>query len=300
MRDAPTGAAAEQIRRPMLRKELGQHHLRSGSLVRPLVDYLDLQGAGLTVVEIGPGGGILTVELLQTGARVMALELDKQWAFALDRRLRSQDLNRSASWALAVGDALDLNWGCLGPDQRVAGNLPYGVATAILRAALAAAPGGLRLALLVQLEVAQRICAAPGDTHYGALSVQVRARTGGSVSGSVSGSASGSVSGATGEVRQLGRVKPGSFIPPPKVESAFVGLSLAAPAVPFERWPAFCDLVFAGFSQRRKTLRNALSARFLREDVEAALEQAGVGPLVRAQELDVELWVRLFERLGPA
>ena len=280
--------------RPALRKELGQHHLSSGALVSPILDYLGLsqevqlpeaRETAVGVLEIGPGGGVLTNELLRCGALVTAIELDLAWAFELARRLRDLDQGRfEGRWQLQVGDALDLAWERLDETGRVVGNLPYGVATVLLRRALARGAAGLKLAFLVQLEVAQRICAAPGDSAYGALSVLVRART---------------LNGAG--ARLLGRVKPGSFVPPPKVDSAFVGLELGPSAIPLECWESFTKVVFAGFAQRRKTLRNSLSnalrASYSKPQILEALEQTDVGPKQRAEELDVPMWVELWRSL---
>lgn len=304
--------------------------------MRPLLDFLCLQGSGTrgieasagTVIEIGPGGGVLTVELLRAGARVLALELDPRWAFTLAHRLSAECATkqideaeirgtevrgtenrgagissaeiggvRSRAWALSIGDALDLDWSRLEATHQVVGNLPYGVATAILRRALASAVAGVRLGFLVQLEVAQRICAVPGDAQYGALSVQVRARTGGGVKCKDRDERTDVAVPPLGEARILGRVKPGSFVPPPKVDSAFVGLRLVEPAVGADHWADFCRLVFAGFSQRRKTVRNSLGSQFPRSAVGAALERAAVGPRQRAEELDVAAWVRIFDHL---
>ncbi|HEV7784629.1 MAG TPA: rRNA adenine N-6-methyltransferase family protein, partial [Thermoanaerobaculia bacterium] len=103
------------MRKPPLRKSLGQHHLTSGALTRPLVEYLDPQG--LSVLEIGPGGGILTAELLAAGARVTGWELDAGWAIHLRRALPDPRL------ALVVGDALQIAWNRLRAPTLVAGNL---------------------------------------------------------------------------------------------------------------------------------------------------------------------------------
>jgi len=245
------------VRKPPLRKGLGQHHLVSGALCRPLVGFL--APAGERVVEIGPGGGVLTRELLTAGAlRVVGFELDPAWAFALRRSLPDARL------ALAVGDALDLDWSRLPAPTLVAGNLPYSVATAILERLLPHGERVPRAAFLVQKEVAERIVAGPGDPGYGSFSVLVACYARASV---------------------LGRVRPGSFRPPPKVESAFVGLELHPPPLPPAEMPAFLATVRLAFGQRRKTLRNALAAGWGREEAERALAAAGLPPGARAEEL---------------
>ncbi|RMH20160.1 MAG: 16S rRNA (adenine(1518)-N(6)/adenine(1519)-N(6))-dimethyltransferase, partial [Acidobacteria bacterium] len=175
--------------RPPLKKGLGQHHLRSGALCRPLVRFL--RPAGRTVIEIGPGGGVLTAELLAAGARVVACELDLPWAFHLRRALGADP-----ALSILAHDALALAAGRLPAGTLAAGNLPFNVATAILQRLLEQAPAVEAMAFLLQKEVAERLLAAPGTKAYGALSVLVQARADASL---------------------LGTVKPGSFVPPPKV-----------------------------------------------------------------------------------
>jgi len=102
---------------PVLKKRLGQHHLRDGGLCRPLLEFLE--PAGARVVEIGPGGGVLTAALLDAGARVIGLELDREWAFVLRRR--------HPECRVVVADALDVAWDRLPAPTLVAGNLPFNV-----------------------------------------------------------------------------------------------------------------------------------------------------------------------------
>ncbi|HEY0781654.1 MAG TPA: 16S rRNA (adenine(1518)-N(6)/adenine(1519)-N(6))-dimethyltransferase RsmA, partial [Thermoanaerobaculia bacterium] len=207
---------------PLLKKALGQHHLTDGALCRPIVEFL--RPAGLAVVEIGPGGGVLTAELLAAGARVTGWELDLEWAAALRRRLRDPRLR------LVVGDALDLDWRRVQAPALAAGNLPYNVATALVQRLLPHRDRVPRAAFLVQREVAERLVARPGDAAYGSLSVLVAAYS---------------------RARLLGRVRRGSFRPPPKVEGAFVGLELAAPPLPDAEMDGFVAFVRLAFAQRR-------------------------------------------------
>jgi 16S rRNA (adenine1518-N6/adenine1519-N6)-dimethyltransferase len=252
--------------RPSLKKGLGQHHLLEGGLCRPILDFLGLERerpggrgeAGPRVLEIGPGGGVLTAELLGAGARVLAWELDPEWAAELRRRLPGPGLS------VVVGDALAIPWGRLPAPTLAAGNLPYNVATAILERLLPHHATVPRAAFLVQKEVADRLVAGPGDAAYGALSVLVS---------------------AWARPRFLGRVRRGSFRPPPKVEGGFVGFELTPPPLPPEEMPGFTAFVRLAFGQRRKTLRNALAAGWGRERAEAVLAAAGVPGTVRAEEL---------------
>lgn len=253
------------VRKPLLKKALGQHHLVDGALCRPLIHFLAPQGE--RVLEIGPGGGVLTGELLAAGARVLGWELDPAWAAILRHRFPDQRL------ALIMGDALQIAWDRLPIPTLVTGNLPYNVSTAIIEDLLPHHARIPRAAFLVQKEVADRIVAGPGTDAYGSFSVIVAAYA---------------------RPRLLGRVRPGSFRPPPKVDSAFVGLDLVLPPLPEKEMPEFVAFVRRAFSQRRKTLRNALAAGWGRERTEAVLAAAGIPERARAEELGVGEFLGIY------
>ncbi|HEX4959194.1 MAG TPA: 16S rRNA (adenine(1518)-N(6)/adenine(1519)-N(6))-dimethyltransferase RsmA [Thermoanaerobaculia bacterium] len=255
--------------KPPLKKALGQHHLVSGVLTRPLLSFLAPQEG--RVLEIGPGGGILTAELLAAGARVTGWELDPGWAIHLRRALPDPRLS------LVVGDALQIPWDRLPAPILVAGNLPYNVATAIIEDLLPHYARVPRAAFLVQKEVAERIVAAPGTAAYGSFSVLVAAWS---------------------HPRLLGKVRPGSFNPPPKVDSAFVGLELHPPPLPESEMPAFTVLVRQAFAKRRKTLRNSLAAAWGKERAAAVLAAAGIREKARAEEMGVGELVGIFGAAG--
>jgi 16S rRNA (adenine1518-N6/adenine1519-N6)-dimethyltransferase len=282
------------MRPPRLKKALGQHHLVSGALCRPLIDFLQ-PGGGQRVVEVGPGGGVLTGELLAAGARVLAWEVDLEWAAELRRRLgagtgRGGSGGRGGArgsggkggaggaggaLAIVVEDALDLPWGRLPAPTLAAGNLPYNIATALLAALLPHHRRVPRAAFLVQREVAERLLARPGEAAYGSLSVLVAAYA---------------------RAVPLGRVRRGSFRPPPKVEGAYVGFELRAPPLPEEEMPAFLATVRLAFAQRRKTLRNALAAGWGRERAAAVLAGMGLAEDVRAERLGLEELLALYRQ----
>lgn len=272
-----------------LHKGLGQHHLADGKLCRPLVEDL-ARGmragdasvpaapgpsrrplAGRTVLEIGPGGGVLTAELLRAGARVLAVELDRDWALALPARLGT-----AGRAELAVADALDLAWERLPAATLVVGNLPYNVATAIIGDVLRRGLVVPAMGFLVQLEVAERLVAKPGTAAYGGLSVLVAMHA---------------------EATILGRVAPGSFRPPPRVWSAFVGLRRRAPPLPPAALPGLERTIRVAFAQRRKTLRNNLVAALGREAAARVLadlgDRLGWRPDVRAEALGLDQLVEL-------
>jgi 16S rRNA (adenine1518-N6/adenine1519-N6)-dimethyltransferase len=266
--------AAPPRDRPRLRKSLGQHHLRDPRSLAPLLEFLRL-GGGDPVLEIGPGGGVLTEALLERGARVLAVEIDLAWLARLARRLRESGSRfpQPASRArLVAADALELDWSRLPAGWRVAGNLPYNVGTPIVERLLEGAPPGTRAGFLLQREVVERLVARPGDEAYGGLSVLVAARA---------------------RAVALGRVRPGAFVPRPKVESAFVGLETVSPPLPPAEMPRFEALVRAAFAQRRKSLRNALGAAYGRGAAEARLAAAGIDAGRRAETLGLEELLRL-------
>ncbi len=266
--DAHRAVAApvpQGIDSPSFKKRWGQHHLRDGELCRPLLRFL--KPAGARVVEIGPGGGILTERLLAAGGHILACEVDLEWAFYLRHHLPGA--------SVAVFDALDLEWSRLRPPVLATGNLPFQVATRLIERLLPHSAVVERAAFMVQKEVAERLVAKPGDAAYGSLSV---------------------LAAAQASVSYLGTVAPGSFRPPPKVAAAFVGFKLRPPPFARERLPAFTRLVRLAFAQRRKTLRNALAAGWGRARAEAVLAAAGLDRRCRAESLPLSTFVELLDR----
>ena len=263
--ESSSGSESGDQRIP-LQKRYGQHHLVRGSICSPLIDFL--APADRLVVEIGPGGGVLTARLLAAGARVLAAEIDLAWAAGLAQRRRSENL---AVW---VVDATEIDWQRMPTGTLVAGNLPFNVATVLIERLLPHWQRIPRAAFLVQKEVGERLLAAPGDNAYGALSVLTAARA---------------------RVAKLGRVSRGSFRPPPKVDGMFVGFELAAPALAESDMEEFTLTVRQAFSQRRKQVRNALAAGWGRSVAAAALEEAGIDPRVRAEELSLDRFLCLHE-----
>ena len=247
-----------------LQKKLGQHHLLRSSICAPLVDYLE--PAERLVVEIGPGGGVLTQSLLAAGARVIAAEIDMPWAVALSRQLESGPV------CVLCADATEIDWRRLPSGTLVTGNLPFNVSTVLIEQLLPHWQRVPRAAFLVQKEVGDRLAAGPGDGAYGALSVLTAARA---------------------RVSKLGRVSRGSFRPPPKVDGVFIGLQLTEPVLEEPRMRGFVATVRLAFSQRRKQLRNALAAGWGREVALAALAAAGIDARSRAEELSLDRFVRL-------
>ena len=213
---------------------------------------------------------MLTAELLRAGAEVLALELDPEWAETLRARLPSEKLS------VKVGDVLEFDWSSVPSGTLVCGNLPYQLGTAIVERVLRVYPRVERAAFLLQREVVDRLVAGPGSPDYGSLSLLTQARA---------------------TVSRLGIVRPGSFVPPPKVDSAFVGMRLQEPPLPEGEMPAFESFLRAAFSQRRKTLLNSLTSSLSRPDVERALSTLGRDLKTRAEALDLADFLELFRAL---
>jgi 16S rRNA (adenine1518-N6/adenine1519-N6)-dimethyltransferase len=174
-------------------------------------------------------------------------------------------------------DATGFPWERLPAPTLVSGNLPFNVATRLIEALLPHWENVPRAAFMVQKEVAERLAAGPGDAAYGSFSVIVS---------------------SAAQVSLLGTLKPGCFRPAPKVSAAFVGLQLGKPLLPKGEMPAFHRFVRQCFAQRRKTLRNSLSAALGREASGALLAAAGLDSRSRAGELDLKMFVHLFRYLG--
>ena len=250
---------------PYLKKRLGQHHLKQGDICRPLVEFL--HGSGSLVVEIGPGGGVLTQQLLADGAQVIGLEFDMSWAVTLRSRVPDKHLG------LVVCDALQFDWSRLPVGTLLAGNLPFGISTRLIDMTLRQGRSIPRAGFMIQKEVADRLLAAPGQKSYGGLTVLTAARS---------------------TVSSLGRVAAGSFHPPPKVDAAFIGLETISPVVSPDEWEEFESTVHLAFSQRRKQIRNVLASRWSHRLVDNVLDRAEMIPTRRAEELSLEDFVRLF------
>ncbi len=255
--------------RPRYLKALGQHHLRSAASCQVLVAALAVDGR--SVLEVGPGGGVLTRPLLDAEAdRIVAVERDPAWAFELARRVQDPRLS------IVVQDALDLAWEALPEGTLLAGNLPYNVGTVILEEWLKRATTSPRAGVMVQWEVAERLCAAPGEPAYGALSVLVASRA---------------------TTRLLDRVPKGAFVPPPKVDGGLV-LIERKPAAEGQDLDSLEVTIKAAFSQRRKMLRNSLVQTFGSAAARAALLAAGIAETARAEELGLAEFERLATALG--
>ena len=236
-------------------------------------------GPDRPVLEIGPGLGLLTAGLLDAGARVTAVELDRGLAGFLRERFAAPI--EAGALTLIEGDALDQELVRLLPEPYdVVANLPYHITSPVLHRLLGEPPRPRRLVLMVQREVAERIAAPPGKMSYLSVFVQYHAR-----------------------VRIAFDVPPVAFEPEPAVESAVIVVEPydADDRLAVDDEDALWRLVQAGFRERRKMLHNVL-ARQLPVDagrVDAALATAGIASDRRPQTLAVGEWLALLEAMGP-
>lgn len=252
-------------------KGLGQNFLIDQAALRKLTEAAEIEPLA-EVLEIGPGVGSLTVWLAGAARRVVAVELDGQLMPILE-----QVLAEAKNVSLVHGDILKIKPESLleSDGYLVVANIPYYITSAIIRHLLESKPRPARLVLTMQREVAERICAQIGDLSLLALSVQVY-----------------------GHPRAVLRIPAGAFYPAPKVDSVTLRVDLyPQPLVPPENLPTFFRLAKAGFSQKRKTLRNALagSLGWNRQQINDLLEQAEIDPQRRAETLSLDEWKRLTD-----
>jgi 16S rRNA (adenine1518-N6/adenine1519-N6)-dimethyltransferase len=265
--------AAAVLKRFGLRaeKRLGQNFLQDESALGKIAAAAEILEDDC-VLEIGPGLGSLTRRLAASARTVTAVELDPDLLPPLKAILEPYPNVRVVQGdilKLSVSDLVDR----LG--YIVAANIPYNITSAIIRHLLESDPKPRRIVLTVQKEVAERICARPGDLSLLALSVQVY-----------------------GQPRSVAKIPAAAFFPVPKVDSAVLRIDIFdEPLIPSDSLEAFFKLIKAGFSQKRKTLRNSLAAglRISTKDAEALLASAGVDPMRRAETLAIEEWRRLSE-----
>ena len=228
---------------------------------------------GKQIVELGPGLGALTHALLERGATVLGVELDRDMVRVLEEEFAEQD-RLEVRWGDAANLDLEAYSEACGSKLVVTGNLPYQATGAIIRQVGAhhAVLGGA--ILMVQREVRDRLIAPPGTKEYGALTVFTRAAF---------------------EVETVCRLRPGSFYPAPKVDSAVVRfLPREAPLA--EETESFRTVVRAAFQMRRKTLHNALRALGDASRASNALSEAGIDPGRRGETLSVEEFAKLAKR----
>lgn len=279
---------------PIARKRFGQHWLRSDAALAQIIGAATLTSTD-RVLEIGPGTGILTKRLLPLVQSVTAVEIDRDLC-----ELLRKDLGAVSNFELIEGDFLNFNLSTdlstessadLAPPasglsasgflNKVVANIPYNITAPILEKLLGtiAQPNPQQfdsIVLLIQKEVAERLCAQPGSKAFGALSVRIQ---------------------YLASCQWIGTVPAKAFQPPPKVDSAVVRLQPRS-FEPAANDPGQLDrLIKLGFSARRKMLRNNLQSLIDREWLTAWLESLRLNPQVRAEDLSVADWVALSNQI---
>jgi 16S rRNA (adenine1518-N6/adenine1519-N6)-dimethyltransferase len=255
-----------------VKKSLGQHFLMNPATIDKILDLAQIQKSD-RVLEIGPGPGAMTERLSRRAGRVVAVEKDRRFADVLRIQL-THFKNAEIVEADFLSVALEKLLGDGNPKWKVVANLPYNVATEIIFHLLEFSTFFQSFHLMVQKEVAERIAAKPGSKAYGILSVMTQIFS---------------------ENRIVMKLKPGSFTPPPKVDSAVVEFKLADGCrFPIHRLETFEAVVRAAFGQRRKTIANALKGGgFSEEKIFTALKEAGVSPQARGETVSIDKFARL-------
>lgn len=257
-----------------LRKELGQNFLTDPVHLERIVAAAEITGND-QVLEIGAGVGTLTRYLAARAGHVVALELDERFLPVLQETLADLANVTIVQGDILASDPAEIVGRGEEPvaSYKVVANLPYYITSAVLRHLLTARRPPALVVVTVQREVAQRIVARPPAMSLLAVGVQFYARA---------------------EI--VARIPAGAFYPPPKVDSAVLRLRpWSTPPISVPDEALFFQVVRAGFSQRRKQLRNALASRLHLRPAEAAqlLQQAGIAPHRRAQTLSLTEWGRL-------
>jgi 16S rRNA (adenine1518-N6/adenine1519-N6)-dimethyltransferase len=277
MNEIPPLNASALLKRYDLRahKGLGQNFLQDPLALEKIVSVAEIQSSD-TVLEIGPGLGSLTRYLAISAKEVVAVELDENLLLPLKAILTPYPNIRLIHGDILKLSPKDLN---LENDYIVVANIPYYITSAVIRQLLESESKPRRIVLTLQKEVAQRICAEPGDMSLLALSVQVY-----------------------GKPRIAAHIPANAFFPAPKIDSAVLIVDIySSPQIKKELITTFFKLIKAGFSQKRKTLRNSLSSGLHISPAEAAnlLTRMNIDPQRRAETLSIEEWEKLSETLKP-
>jgi 16S rRNA (adenine1518-N6/adenine1519-N6)-dimethyltransferase len=257
-------------------KRLGQHFLSDKNIIDKIVKAADIS-AGERVLEIGPGTGALTGALLDAGAYVTAIEIDSKLSGLLQERFSGVE-----RFALHTGDVLKFSFPDLSRDPgasfKVVSNLPYNISAPLLFKFIEEREALTGLVVMLQKEVAERICSGPGTKNYGILSVLLSLYY---------------------DASREFDVSRNCFSPPPKVDSTVLSFSrLAVPRVEVCDYGFFLGVVKSAFGRRRKMLLNSLTSLGLdKEAVKEALSSAAIDPKRRAETLDLIEFSRLASAL---
>lgn len=267
-----TSTSSSDARPPRAKKWFGQHFLSDANILRRIADAADIQ-SDECALEIGPGRGSLTAELASRARRVVAVEVDRELIAPLRERFASaKNVAIVEADVLAHAPAELLQMGGAQPPYVVVANLPYNIAAPAIRLFLEADVRPRRMVVMVQREMADAMVAKPGKMSLLSVATQVY-----------------------GDARMVMRVAPGSFTPPPNVQSAVVRIDVARTPRVDVPMDAFFEVARAGFGNPRKKLRNSLSFGLYmkQERVEEMLRDAGVDPDLRPQALTIDQWAAI-------
>lgn len=256
------------------KKSLGQNFLKDPYYLQKIVDAAQVNAED-QVLEIGPGLGHLTQALAKRAGKVLALELDDRLIPIL-----KQDFREKNNVEIVQADALEYSYESLSGKWKVVANLPYYISTPVIQRLLAARNKFKSFTLMLQKEVAGRIASPPGSKEYGYLSVLVQLHA---------------------DPRIEFKVPPGAFTPVPEVDSTVITLTLRDHlSVPAINEDFFVQVIKAAFSQRRKTLRNALKQlKIPLEKLASVSEESGIDLGRRAETLSVQEFGKLADFLRP-
>ncbi|WP_296603616.1 16S rRNA (adenine(1518)-N(6)/adenine(1519)-N(6))-dimethyltransferase RsmA [Nocardioides sp.] len=265
--------AAELDLRPT--KQRGQNFVIDANTVRRIV-----RESGVTdhdvVVEVGPGLGSLTLALLEVAGRVVAIEVDEVLAARLPETIATYAPGQADRFEVVLADAMRVTEVPGPAPTALVANLPYNVSVPVLLHLLMLLPSLERGLVMVQSEVADRLAAAPGSKVYGVPSVKAAWYA---------------------DVRRAGAIGRNVFWPAPNVDSGLVAWTRREPPTTTATREQVFAVVDAAFAHRRKVLRGVLRSLAPAEDVDAALERAGIDPLARGESLRVEDFARIAEGL---
>lgn len=255
------------------KKKFGQNFLTVPYYIERIVDAVPAV-AGDKVVEIGPGKGALSSYLVKRDYDFTMIEMDTDVIPHLREKLGD------AKYEIVNGDAVLFDYSTFGREYHAVGNLPYNVASHIIKKILFTAPYLKSVTFMVQKEVAERICAEPGGKDIGFLTI---------------------LCGYFGRPVKLFDVPPGAFFPKPKIVSSVFRIDLDPEfygRLSSEHWAQFFEFVSAAYSTRRKKLTNNIQSQAGgKSNAEAFLEQIGVSIDVRPEELSVSEWVSLYLKI---
>lgn len=256
------------------KKSLGQNFLTDDGVCPAMAEYCQ----GKNVLEIGPGIGVLTVQLAERAKKVVSIELDRSL-----EKILADTLSHTDNTTVVYGDVMKLDLEQILKEHfgdepiTVCANLPYNITSPVIMMLLEGNFNIEQMVLMVQKEAAERICAPVGTRQAGAITVAVAMKA---------------------ESRIVFEVGRECYIPQPNVDSAVMILSiLKEPPIALKNPDRFSALVKAGFSQRRKTLRNSLSSIADKAAIEKALAESGISPTARIEELNLEQIATLAENL---